>query len=984
MTSDLRLVRLRTMLERGPTAPASKQDRDEELADTDQAVDFERVRARSAARRALFGDDAAQPTMIGRYRIDSRLGEGGMGEVFGGVDLELERRVAVKLVLPHLSRMQGPQRLRREARALARLSHPNVVQVYEVGEHMGRTFLAMELVQGGTLTDWLGAESRGWKAVLERFVAAGRGLAAAHAAGITHRDFKPDNVLLTREGRVRVADFGLASTGDPNAESTEHDPGQSPAYSDDRLSAIGTVLGTLRYMPLEQLRGEPVDARADQFAFCVALYEGLWGELPFPLTNPFEHIDTLENNEATVPPRGGVPRSLWRVIRRGLASDAQRRWPDMPSLLVALESIVRRRRWIAVGGVTAPLAGLLIFLGRASSGDDVPTPVDPCIEVRGALDTVWGEASAQQLGRAFEATGLPFAQASAQATHAGLDDWSGRWLDEREQLCRATASAAAPAEVLGLRGACLAHQRERFEAGVGVLLDADADTVTRAQDQLVHLPEPRDCSDDEHLLLGVRPVPAAKAEPAAELRRVLAGSQAQRLSGHVAEAERLVTPALAAAQELDYRPLVAEALTEVGEVAIDLGERERGIERLERAVDLAEASHHDHLAARIWLDLASQTATELRDASRGRSQLRRAESANERIGVAPLARSRLEFLRGKLAELEGDLEQAESALRAALVSLEQSTNGAARLVRPAYLSHLAKVVAELERADEGLALRERALAAAEAGFGPDHPEVAGYAFSLGQAMQAAGRDAEASAQLERAAESWLGGPGTPDPALGTALLSLTHVAITAEELDKASRHAHDAQRVLARSLPRDHQRHGDASMTLAVVADLQGDHEAALRAYGEAAEHYERSLGGQARILDDVRVNAGVALLELDRIDEARERFAAALSSGHSGAHVPVARFGLAIIELHDGDPTAARVQLRAIVPVLDDFEPGERLEYELLDQVTRMRHTGRDVRLSAELLAIVRDSTHELHEHMQWVAGLITLTQAEQRQLGI
>ncbi len=169
-----------------------------------------------------------------------------------------------------------------------------MVQVYEVGEHEGRTFMAMELIEGGTLADWLAAKPRGWREILERFVAAGQGLAAAHAAGIIHRDFKPENVTMTRAGRVCVADFGLAATEGTIPSMTLDEVSEHAPV--DRLSTTGTVLGTVRYMPLEQIRGEAVDARADQFAFCVALYEALWGVSPFPAETAAERRLALETN----------------------------------------------------------------------------------------------------------------------------------------------------------------------------------------------------------------------------------------------------------------------------------------------------------------------------------------------------------------------------------------------------------------------------------------------------------------------------------------------------------------------------------------------------------------------------------------------------------------------------------------------------------------------------------------------------------------
>ncbi|MCA9680805.1 MAG: serine/threonine protein kinase, partial [Myxococcales bacterium] len=275
-------------------------------------ADFELERVLAAARRGLFGEEAAAPTRIGRHRIEARLGAGGMGEVYLGVDESLGRKVAIKLVLPSLhgkqGGKQGVERLRLEARALARLSHPNVVQVYEVDEHDGRTYLAMEYVEGQTLGAWLQVESRSWSAILARFVAAGRGLAAAHAAGVIHRDFKADNVLLAADGRVCVADFGLARTElDVDAAVPGGDgPGA------ERRSTVGAV-GTIRYMPLEQLDAGNVDARADQFAYCVALYEALWSTPPFAIDSVEARRAALEDDRPTTPPRSAVPRGLWRV-----------------------------------------------------------------------------------------------------------------------------------------------------------------------------------------------------------------------------------------------------------------------------------------------------------------------------------------------------------------------------------------------------------------------------------------------------------------------------------------------------------------------------------------------------------------------------------------------------------------------------------------------------------------------------------------------
>jgi serine/threonine protein kinase len=970
--------------EPGPFVSADDADEHDDDFDTMDSLLAAVAAAPAVPLDRTEGVGIPEDTVVdGTYRVLRRLGGGGMGIVYLAEHTELQRQVALKL---HLGAIDSHelQRLRREARVMAQLSHPNVLVVHDVGTHQGRMFFAMEHAEGGTLKAWLEAGPRPWREILAMLVQAGRGLAAAHRVGVVHRDFKPDNVLLGADGRPRVADFGLARRWDEPREVTK---GASSTRMDDahHLTATGAVVGTPAYMSPEQFADGEVGPASDQFAFCVVLYEALVGRRPFAAARWTEQLLAFERGPA-IPPRRSMPRSLWRVIRRGLALAAQDRWPTMDALLAALLAVPRRRRVVATAALVLPLAGLLVVAGRASSTSE-PEP-DPCEQILGALDESWNPARGEALYRAFEATALPFASTSADAAREGLDHWSATWLSERQQLCRATASAEAPAEVLGLRGACLDQQRTHFDATVEVLLGADAQTVTRAQDQLAHLAQlasPAACRDDRLLLLGVQPPPAHQAEAVAELRRTLARSQAERLAGHPGVAQELVTPTVAAAEALGHRPVLAEALTEAGEVMLDLADRhEQGLALLERAVDLAEASHHDGLAARIWLDLTFEAANALRDEARGRSQLRRAEAANERVGISALTRARLAILHGKLEQLAGHGDVAETALRAALAELDEADETPARLVRPAVLGHLAQLVAELCRRDEALALRREALRAAQAGYGPAHPNVAPYAFALGQALQAARRDEEAIAPLEQAAALWLAGPHVPDAELGVALLSLTQVALASGELEAAERRANDAAAVFARSLPPVHQRHGDASLAVAVIAGQRGDHEAALQHFERAVEHYERSLGPQASLVADAQVNAGVTLLELQRFDEARTRFQAALGSPHPGPHVAVARLGLTLAALHQGDAAAAQAQLDAAATPREGLDDSDRLELELLERITRLRAGLHPGPCSPPLRAAFDEPSHADHEHVEWIARLVALSAAERRALAL
>ena len=320
-------------------------------------IDAELVRAR--ARKRLFGSDV-EPVKLGKFHIHERLGRGGMGVVYKAYDIELDRMVALKLLRrdgpgghgDHGTNDSAHQRLRREARALARLSHRNVVPVYDAPEIDGDVVVVMELVVGQTLRQWLGAKQRTWRELLDKYIAAAKGLSAAHRAGIVHRDFKPDNVLIGSDAEVRVADFGLArgtrDTQPPSDGTPPHGAESSPRGPlslDVGLTVTGIVVGTAAYLAPECHALELADATADQFSFCVALYEGLFGTHPFAGDDIGAIIANIQSG-AIIPPRSDreAPRWLREVVARGLAKNPKERWPSMAALIAALESDPARKR----------------------------------------------------------------------------------------------------------------------------------------------------------------------------------------------------------------------------------------------------------------------------------------------------------------------------------------------------------------------------------------------------------------------------------------------------------------------------------------------------------------------------------------------------------------------------------------------------------------------------------------------------------------
>lgn|GEM_PF-2845171 len=371
-----------------PARAQFEPDADDPLRSaTPEVDDVEARRARAAIESRLFSGPTKR-VKVGRYRVERKLGAGGMGVVYRAHDPELARDVALKLMNTasvsdeEAGRARG--RLVREARAMAKLAHPNVIHVYDVGAVDDGVFIAMELVDGDPLSKWVERERPGWRDTLRCYLDAGEGLAAAHEAGIVHRDFKPENVMLGADGRVRVGDFGLA--GGPGSETGRYDlpPGDSGRASVDQgtvsssLTRTGALLGTPKYMAPEQEAGLSATARSDQFGFCVALYESLYGHPPFEGETVARYRQAVNEEAVRVPESTEVPKWVFELLRQGLRRDPVERHPSMRVLLDALRSRLtalteprpRKRRliWLVVLGVAAGAIGT----GLAMRPDENP------------------------------------------------------------------------------------------------------------------------------------------------------------------------------------------------------------------------------------------------------------------------------------------------------------------------------------------------------------------------------------------------------------------------------------------------------------------------------------------------------------------------------------------------------------------------------------------------------------------------------------
>ena len=271
--------------------------------------------------------------LIGTYRIEARIGEGGMGAVYRALDTKLNRAVAIKFLSDHLADANARRRFQREAQMASSLNHPHIVTVYDAGEHEGRQYIVTELIDGGTLKDWASAEQRAWKQVVELVTGVADGLAAAHQAGITHRDIKPANILVTKNGYAKLADFGLAKL----AEGSKADLTRTVTEGHTRP---GVIMGTIAYMSPEQASGKPVDARSDIYSFGILLYELLTGRRPFTGNTDLEVLNAITHS-APGPLADDLPVALRMAVEKALDKDPAERYQSMRELVVDLKRVQR-------------------------------------------------------------------------------------------------------------------------------------------------------------------------------------------------------------------------------------------------------------------------------------------------------------------------------------------------------------------------------------------------------------------------------------------------------------------------------------------------------------------------------------------------------------------------------------------------------------------------------------------------------------------
>ena len=813
---------------------------------------------------------------LGRYIVLDRVGEGGMGQVHAAYDPELDRKVALKLLQPSAA-ADGRARLLREAQAMARLSHPNVLPVHDVGTFEGQVFIAMELVEGQSLRDWRLEQAPPWREVLRHYREAGRGLAAAHAAGLIHRDFKPGNVLLGKDGRVRVMDFGLARQAGDRGWSPQSptmvgpDDSQVSAITAD-LTGAGQVVGTLAYMAPEQFKG-PADARSDQFSFCVTLYEGLYGVRPFP--RKAHLIKSWKVSPA--PKEAHVPAWLRAVLLRGLSEEPSARYPSMDALVDALsrDPQAQRQKW------TWAVAGLLGVVGVAALTTQQMTARSRlCQDSAQSLAGVWDGARKAQLSRAFVATGLPGASESWNRLESTLDRYSASWVKTRTDACEATRVRGEQSdEVLSLRMACLDGRLQGLRSLSDALTQPDAAAVDASLRAAAALPGLEGCSQVAQLRARVRPpANAALRRQVEAIRPVLADARAALDLARYASGLARATSALEQARATHYPPVEAEAFEVVARLKEKSGRNADALEDFYNALVSAQAGGDDATTA-----------------------------------AAALGLSRVEFVRARYSEAKRWGRYTEATL--------ERLGGDAKLAG-AQAMVLGLVALAEGQVSEGLTLCQQALALRIKAYGPEHPEVAESYNSLGRALYLATRDKESMGPLTRALEIWEKTLGPDHPDTAQALYNLGN---TLEQLGRMEESLQRHERSLAIRRARLGPEHAELASSLGRTAALKarlGRPVEALRDIQEALRLSLKVYGPNHPQTADTYRNQGFIQMALELHKEAVSSYRHSLEGfvtlhGEHHAAVGIAHLYLGNALEEDGQMPEALAQKEKAVAVI-------------------------------------------------------------------
>ncbi len=857
---------------------------------------------------------------VGRYVVLEMLGAGGMGVVYAAYDPELDRRIALKLVRNPSGIAEHAKRLRREAQAMAKVTHANVAQVFDVGNHGDEVFIAMEFIDGETLCAWLDNGHHSWQEIVDVFLKAGRGLSAAHRAGLVHRDFKPDNVLLAaprakNDARVCVIDFGLVFRDN---ETTALSPTESPPVP-SLLSETGAVLGTPAYMAPEQMRGQSVGAHSDQFSFCVALFEALYGHRPFQGQTLTELDAAMESVQIQSVSKQIEP-TLHAALLRGLRTDPEQRFPSMHDLLGQIESVrTPRRRMLPMILLASALVLILGVTWNATMRGSADTEVT-CGGAREQLAAAWNELVRGAVeARASEVSSSVPTRERLLLT---LENHSNHWQKEHVAACKATRVYGHQSERhLELRMACLDRNMIEFQAFVEGVVASETLDLDLALQGSTRLPSPQECAN--LAILEGKFTTLAQLEKSPQrtsLRRQLAAVKAQMNLGKTNLALQLAERLMPAVRTENVSSLSADAQYLLAQLLEDAGRLDEAKASYEVALPDAVAARDESLVATIWLNLMYLVGYEQKQHALGREL---ASVAKVAMGRAP-DRDTLEFqlhsYLGIIARSEGDYKQAETELLLALEGYERlhgqnhpktlqvlhnlgdvlQSQGRMQEANEILLqvlsvreeiygsehSSVAATLAQLGHYDyqrgnhrQALDRYQKALAIRRSSLGEYSSKVAASHTMVGSALRALGDTAAAREQHEQALSIWKRTLGPKHPRVALALNNLANTYYQEERLAEARTLFEEAYEIKKTSLGSDHPEVATSVFNLGEVVRAQDDSCVEARRYWqEALTIRENALDENHAHLAFPLTSLGACHVEMGTVAKARPMLERALT----------------------------------------------------------------------------------------------------------
>ena len=861
---------------------------------------------------------AAPGEKIGRFVVLEKLGQGGMGIVLKAYDPRLERDVALKCVRPGSMSTDTRGRMIREARAMAKLNHPNVVSVYDVELNEEDVVIAMEFVEGSTLRQWLASETRSWRSIVQMFIGAGRGLQAAHKSSLLHRDFKPDNVLVSTASQPKVTDFGLvqndasqSSLAGADSVSGPMDP-SNPAHLDTLKTDADMIVGTPVYMAPEQYDGGEMTRAVDQYAFCIALWQALTGRLPF---GGDMRSMALEKRKGPPPwplAETQVPRRLAAAISRGLSPEPSERWPSMESLLFELgfdPRRARRRRLAAVGAVGA--------VGLTWGGFELAElRVGQVCEAEGnAVHAQWTEARTARIAAAFDSSEVDFASDTWDRAERRITDYLADWSSARTQAClRGERDNSWDQETLARSRTCFDTAATHLDALGELWLEPDMGIVSSVASVVWGLPEPQSCLDEGRLLQS--PLPAGEEEVALDrqARVLLAQSRAHAAVHSNDRALELLDEAEQVLEGQAMAELSVAAKVHRGRVLAGMNDTEAAIAALKDGYAAAELAELDSHA----LEAATILVITLAHSGRGEEGLEWAWLADKKID-----RLRLPPDGGARVALENHLATAYAILGRVDEALEVFQRVAEQEKHPVWrvmtLENLAITHLQRGNTEEALGLAQETLSGYVTIYGSRHPVVARQLGLLASIHFQRGEVTKAVAMLEQSQSRTAAIFGPEDPK------NLDYH----EMLGKANLELRDLSAA---------QLHFDTALTISdkTQGPLSPYRGAVLVGLGEVARIQGRYDEGQ---VVEVNLVAGrLRLLEVDRVDLEQGEVALALLGRTDLAlhRVTGAQRETADLRRRDVDVVGARQVVRIgrtqeAEAVLQDFDDADPCDLNIL-----------------------------------------------------